>query len=187
MASFKILSASIFPLILLVFLTLSQFFHQHPHLAEADYKLIEILCHAADVPEICFQCLKSDPDAELATSKVELTVVMMNCISSHADALQENMKEFASNSKDETIKGVFIECSKAYVEAKKDVLSAIGHLKSHEFDEAESSLTQAIYQHYTCQSTIKRYKQIKISRKVAYEMKVYEELCSSADRIIERL
>ncbi|PON95561.1 Pectinesterase inhibitor domain containing protein [Trema orientale] len=180
----KVLSASILHLILfLVLLTLSQFFHQHPHLAEADYKLIEILCHTADVPKVCTQCLKSDPAAEFATSKVELTVIVMNCISNHADALQENMKDYASNS----IKGVFLECSKAYMGAKKDLLSAIIHLKSHEFDEAESSVTGAVFQNHVCHPTIKSYKQIKISRKLAYEMKVYEELRFTATRIIERL
>lgn len=178
MASFKILSASI----LLVLLTLS-----HPQLAEADYKLIEIVCHGSDVPEICIECLKSDPNAGLATSKVELTVIMMNCISNHAEVLQENMEDFASNSKDESIKAVFMQCSKGYLESKGDLFSAIVYLKSHEFDKAESCVAQAIHLHRTCHSTIKSYKRIKISRKIAYEMEIYEELCFSTNRIIERL
>ncbi|PON66912.1 Pectinesterase inhibitor domain containing protein [Parasponia andersonii] len=139
------------------------------------------------ITEVCTQRLKSNPAAEFATSKVELTVMVMNCISNHADALQENMKDYASNSKDESIKGVFLECSKAYMGTKKDLLSAIIHLKSHEFDEAESSVTGAVFQHHLCHSTIKSYKQIKISRKLAYEMEVYEELCFTATRIIEPL
>ena len=188
MASFKVLNPSTLHLIpLLVLLTVSQLFHQHPHLAEADYKLIEIVCHAADVPEICIQCLNSDPDAGLATSKVELAVVMMDCITHHADVLQQNMKDVASSSKDDSIRDVLMECSKGYMAAKTDLLSAIVYLRSHEFDEAESCVTEAFFQHHTCHSTIKDHKDIKISRKVAHEMKIYEELCNSANRIIERL
>ncbi|XP_062114898.1 pectinesterase inhibitor-like [Humulus lupulus] len=171
--------------LVLVFLTLSQFFHQHPHLAKADSKLILNVCRATDVPDICIQCLQSDPYAEFA-SAVELAFIMMNCISSHADALQVNMEDTASNSKNKSTKSVYNACVKAYMAAKKDLKSAIDHLQSYEIDEAESYVGQAMLKHQSCYYAIENNKELTIPSEVAYEMKIYEELCFSTERIIER-
>ncbi|KAF4365667.1 hypothetical protein F8388_007500 [Cannabis sativa] len=172
--------------LVLVLLTLSQSFHQHPHLAKADTKLIENLCHATEVPDTCIQCLQSDPYAEFATD-IELAIIMMTCIRNHADTLQVNMEDTANNSKIKSTKSVYNGCVKAYMGAKKDLNTATEHLQNYEFDKAEKYVDQAMIKHLVCCGDIQNNKNITISTEVAYEMKIYEELCFSSERIIERL
>ncbi|KAF4352635.1 hypothetical protein G4B88_008804 [Cannabis sativa] len=132
--------------LVLVLLTLSQFFHQHPHLVKADTKLIENLCHATEVPDTCIQCLQSDPYAEFATD-IELAIIMMTCIRNHADTLQVNMEDTANNSKIKSTKSVYNGCVKAYMGAKKDLNTATEHLQNYEFDKAEKYVDQAMIKH----------------------------------------
>ncbi|EXB53373.1 Putative invertase inhibitor [Morus notabilis] len=185
MASFRIskhTKANLLLLLLALFLSS----YQLSRLAAADRGLIQIVCHESDAPEVCVQCLNSDPGAESA-DKVGLTTIVVNCLNNHADSLEDKLSNMSSVSKDQSSKDVLMECSKGYLDSKKDLLSAIVSLKSDDYDNAEKFVTATLYRHFSCLWSIKKNKVVKISSKVACEMRIYEDLCQIADRMIERL
>lgn len=185
MASFKFPRHTLLNFLLLLF-ALSQSFYQLSHLVAADNKLIEIVCHETDMPEVCVQCLTSDPDAETA-DRLGLTNIVVYCLDNHASSLESNMSNMSSVYKDRSTKKVLLGCSQGYLASKKDLLAAIVSLKSGQFDDAETSVTMTLDRHMSCLKRIEQHKEVQISSKLAYEMKIYEDLCQIADRIIERL
>lgn len=97
------------------------------------------------------------------------------------------MSNMSSVYKDRSTKKVLLGCSEGYLASKKDLLAAIVSLKSGQFDDAETSVTMTLDRHMSCLKRIEKHKEVQISSKLAYEMKIYEDLCQIADRIIERL
>lgn len=173
-------------LLLLRVLTLSPFFLQLSKLVAAENNnLIEMVCHVAEVPESCIQCLKSDPHSEIA-DEVGIAIILMNCLTDHIDALENNMSKIAAVSKDKSTVKLFQNCSKDYATARKYLNSAITSLKSGKYDAAETSVTLALKFDTDCHFKIVSFKK-KISHKIAFEIKLFEDLCQAANRIIERL
>lgn len=171
--------------LLLLVLSLSPFFHQPSKLVAAENNLIEMVCHVAEVPESCIKCLKSDPRSEFA-DKVGIALIVMNCLTDHVDTLEINMSNIAAVSKDESTVKLFLECAKDYASAKKELNSAITSLKSGKYDEAETSVTLALNYDTDCHFKIVSFKK-KIAHTIAFKIKLFEELCQAANRIIERI
>lgn len=172
-------------ILLLLLLAISPLFEHNSKLVAADSSLIEIVCHVAKAPESCIQCLRSDPHAEEA-DKVGIATIMVNCLSNHANSLSAYMSNTGAISKDEAAKKLFLECSKDYASADKELDSAIISLKSGKHDEAVVSVALALKYDADCHFKILRFKK-KIAQQIANEIKLFEELCQAAKTIIEHI
>ena len=180
MASFKIpITTMLKSLLFLSLFSLS-------HLVSGDDKLVEIVCHETDEPEICVQCLRSAHGAD-TSSKLGIATAVITCLEEHGTSLGAEMTSIASGAKEDYGKRLFEGCSKDYSDSNKDLVSAVGLLKGRKYDGAEKAVTGAFYRHESCRNDIGAYKNVTVPSKVAYEMKIYEDLCQVADRIIERL
>lgn len=141
----------------ILLLTISPLFDHNSKLVAADNSLIEIVCHVAKARESCIQCLRSDPHAEEA-DKVGIATIMVNCLSNHANSLSAYMSDNGAISKDEAAKKLFLECSKDYASADKELDSAIISLKSGKHDEAVVSVALALKFDADCHFKILRFK-----------------------------
>ncbi|KAF3438264.1 hypothetical protein FNV43_RR21025 [Rhamnella rubrinervis] len=171
--------------LLLLLLTLSPFFHHISKLDAAENDLIEVVCRVAEAPESCIQCLRSDPHAE-DDDKVGIATIMINCVSSHANSLSANMSNTAVGSQDEAAKKLFLECSKDYASAEKELDSGIISLKCGKYDDAQVSVALALKYDTDCHFKIISFKK-KIAQQIVYKIKLFEQLCVAANRIIEHI
>ncbi|KAB1216942.1 Pectinesterase inhibitor [Morella rubra] len=173
-------------MVLHLLLTLSPpLFGQGRRLVRADESLIQIECHNAEVPSTCIQCLTSDGRAENA-DKVGIATIVVDCLQNHANTLAGNMSSLASGTKDRGMKNVFLKCGQGFSSAEKALSSSTLSLKNGKYENAEKFVGEALEHELTCQKNVASYKD-QIPERVAYEMRIYEELSEAARRIFERL
>lgn len=165
--------------LLLLLVTLS------PTLLLADDNLIKKQCRHAEAPELCIQCVKSDPRASKA-DKVGIATIIINCLSNHSKTLAGNMSDLAVHAPNKKLSSAFKNCSQGFEKANKDLAKVVSCLKGRDFDHANRSVRTALQFKLTCRRQLMHYKG-KVPSSVEYTMRVYEALSVSAMRIIDRL
>ncbi|XVF18210.1 hypothetical protein REPUB_Repub11eG0001900 [Reevesia pubescens] len=168
----------------LILLLLFTSFQHASKLVSADEKLIELQCHNAEVAAACLQCLRSDPRGEVA-DKVGIATIIINCISTNAEALANNMSSLASSVHDKNLKSLFHDCEKGFFEAKHDLSTATNELKGKDYDKTNHFVRTALEQEILCKKNVVSMK-LRVPSNILYEMNVYEELSDAAMRIIDR-
>ncbi|KAL6998944.1 hypothetical protein U1Q18_000111 [Sarracenia purpurea var. burkii] len=174
----------------IILFALSPLIFRQPHLAVvANDWLPQLECHNARVPETCIQCLNSDPSTGNANATGIATIVV-GCVSTHADTLSEDMSQLADSKHDKVSAKVFKDCFRLIVSAKEELVAAGAKLKQGDYDGADQSVYGAFNYAVQCHSeldeALMKWK-IDIPAEVQNKIKVHEELCEAAMRIIERL
>lgn len=170
----------------LVFLSLVyQLTTQCHKFVKADEQLIQIECHNANVPEVCIQCLKSDPRSKNA-DKVGIAKIIVGCLSKHANILQANMTNLASSTEDDQFKTMLEKCKEALLFTDGLLIRTMLQLDNGKYDKAEHSTSEALWYEVSCDYIFGKHKS-NLPTKVVYEMMLYKELSEAANRIIEQL
>ncbi|KAJ1391000.1 Pectinesterase inhibitor domain [Sesbania bispinosa] len=177
-------------IVLLLLLVFSpSFIQQAKNLAVADNQLIQTLCHNSETPETCMRCVYSSKNSEKADS-VGIATIIVNCLSDLAKTLVGNLTQVASSTTDKKLKTFCQNCAKDYDYqiGKKDLISAKQDLENHKYDNAESSVVEALILHHTCRKNLEPYIRSSLfSTEVAYYIRVYDELSEAACRVIEKI
>lgn len=158
-------------------------------LAEAggDRRVIRNACHTSEVPEICKQCLYSDPGSAKADA-AGIADILIHCLMSHSSYLARNMSKLASNPElKEYTKSAYQHCFLHCSDAKKALNSASLELKNRRYDNAELSLRQAALNQGTCRYDFRNLTQIYVPPNVSYDLRVFDILTLTAFRVIENL
>lgn len=150
----------------------------------ADSTLITEQCHNTDTPEICIQCLKSDPRSQSA-DKVSIAAIVITCISNKAVTLESNMTVLASSVHDKNLKLVLQDCQKELADAKTNLTTATDRLKNKDFDGTNYLVNQALRKEFDCKQNVGSL-QYRVPTNVLNDMRLYEELSEAAMRIIDR-
>ncbi|XVE52822.1 hypothetical protein DITRI_Ditri02bG0155000 [Diplodiscus trichospermus] len=184
MGSFTASMLIVLPLYHLLLLLLFTSFEHAGKLVSADDKLIEIECHNAEVPATCIQCLNSDPQGKLA-DRLGIATIVINCLSSKADILANNMSTLASSVQDKNLKSLFKGCEHRFFQGKSDLSIATIKLKSKDYDKTNHFVRTALQQEILCKKNVVKMK-LRLPSNILFEMRVYEELSDAAMRIIDR-
>lgn len=154
-------------------------------LVSANNELIELECHNTETPELCMECLKSDPKSQYS-DEIEIARIITNCLSNHSKHLASNMSGLVVVVSEERLKAACEACSGGYSRAYKHLSEVLSYLKRGDYDKAGHSVLIALKFQLSCQKSIKSQKW-SLPESIAYEMKVYEDLSQDAMRIIDRL
>ncbi|OMO88351.1 Pectinesterase inhibitor [Corchorus capsularis] len=189
MTSFKASMLVALPLyhLLILLLVLTSFQHA-TKLVLADEKLIEQQCHNAEVPATCIQCVNSDPTA-IKADKVGIAAIVINCLSDNVETLAKNMSSMASTVQDKSLKSMFNECTKGFLEARRDLSTAMKELKKKNYDQTNLRVRKAVTPELDCKNNVVdkiKLAVLQLPDDVLYTMRVYEELTNAAMRIIDR-
>ncbi|EOY13873.1 PREDICTED: pectinesterase inhibitor [Theobroma cacao] len=185
MASFKASMLAALPLYHLILLLLFTSSHHISKPVFADNRLIELQCHNAQVPAVCIQCLKSDPQGEVVSDNVGIATIVLKCLSNNAETLAKNMSSLASGVQDKNIKSLLQDCEQGFSQAKHDLSTATDQLKRKDYDKTNHSVRTALEQEVTCNKNVLSLK-LRVPNHVLFEMRVYEDLSEAAMRIIDR-
>lgn len=159
-------------------------------LVGADDKFIEQRCRDTEVPTLCIQCIKSDPDGEKAVKATDIATIAIKCLSNHAEALVKNMSSLASTySSDKKLVTACENCNKGYSQAKKTLSKADAKLKDGDYDNANHFVILALADELvrSCGPSLEPYGEKKGVYDAFYQITVYEGLTGIALAIIDRL
>ncbi|KDP25096.1 hypothetical protein JCGZ_22631 [Jatropha curcas] len=155
-------------------------------LISANEDIIECECHNTETPEVCMECLKSNPTAS-ASNELGIATIITNCVSNHSKHLATKMSVLVHRVGDENLKSVFQACSQGYYLACVDLSMVVSKLKSGDYDKAGHFVLTALSFQLTCITNFQMNQTWHLPESIAYEMKVYEDLSEAAMRIIDRL
>ncbi|XP_057485188.1 uncharacterized protein LOC130771572 [Actinidia eriantha] len=152
--------------------------------------LVKAECHNAMVPVTCMKCLDADNRTAGAANAAGIATIVADCANKHADNLVGEMSQLAAANHDKVLVKALEDCCKLLANAKKELAAACQKIDKGDFDGADHSVDSALIYGVQCHSELDeavKESKVDVSTKVMSEMKVHEELCKAAMRMIKRL
>ncbi|GFZ05781.1 hypothetical protein Acr_17g0013530 [Actinidia rufa] len=152
--------------------------------------LVKSECHNAMVPATCMKCLDTDHRTAGAVNAAGVATIVIGCVSKNADNLSGEMSQLAASSHDKGLVKALKDCCKLLDHSKKELAAACQKIDKGDFDGADHSVYSVFNYGVQCHSELDeavKSSKVDVSPKVMSELKVHEQLCEAAMRMIDRL